>query len=75
MLRRHCAIARQLGIDDVVAEVLPEGEKSRRYGARRRMGRWRMASTMRQRWPGVRHVGLAIGTGTDVADGITGVGR
>lgn len=47
------AIARQLGIDDVVAEVLPEGkvEAIRRLkAAYGQVALSAMASTMRQRW-------------------------
>lgn len=63
------AIARQLGIDDVVAEVLPEGKVE----AIRRLESGVWAGGVCRRWHqrcasagGVRR-GLAIGTGTDVA--------
>ena len=70
------AVATQLGIDEVEAEVLPEqkGELVARLAARgpdRRDGGRR-----RQRRAGARaraHVGIAMGTGTDVAMESAGV--
>jgi Cu+-exporting ATPase len=69
------AVARQLEIDEVLAEVLPDqkgrhGEAAAGRGARRGDGRRRHQRRAR---PGQAHVGIAMGTGTDVAMESAGV--
>jgi len=69
------AVGRKLGIDEVLAEVcrIRRRRWSRNFSHRERSLRWRVtASTMHLPSPR-RHVGIAMGTGTDVAMQSAGV--
>ena len=69
------AVARQLGIDEALAEVLPEDKPAREaFAGRRAQGR--DGGRRHQRCAGVlaqADVGIAMGTGTDVAMESAGV--
>jgi cation transport ATPase len=63
------AIARELGIDTVIAEVLPEGKVEAVQELGRTTAEYGLCRRRHQRCPGPGQadVGIAIGTGTDVA--------
>ena len=68
--RRRSAVAAEVGIDEVIAEVLPGRQGRRRAApAGARAASWRWSATASTTRPALAQadLGLAIGTGTDVA--------
>ena len=70
------AVARKLGIDEVEAEVLPDEKAARgraAAGARAASSRWPATASTTRRRLAEADVGIAMGTGTDVAIESAGV--
>ena len=67
---RRAAVAAEVGIDEVIAEVLPAGQGRRRRaaaGARAASSRWSATASTTPPRSAQADLGLAMGTGTDVA--------
>ena len=70
------AVAKKLGIDEIQAEVLPEQKSEvvkRLQSGRPTSSRWRGTASTTRPALALAHVGIAMGTGTDVAMESAGV--